>query len=285
MYLVWDVFVQSGSWGWKMYLQVLVDGPSTKEKAGVPRHSSSLANLIVTPIVIAKLPRAAGRAPVAKAWKDQNVDEKWDESAWAKRRDRREKRRALTDFERFKVLRLKKQVRHILKFGLESIGTYFQTLQIITLLLRYLAGYPTSQWSFMGLCSDIRCHILRAGAICCVFMATFETYKLQLTWLLCRQGSRFARRMQRFELRQSHLRSIFFRYTVNQWVLSKNSSALCSRRQLLSAIQLKSLSFVFSTRNCAYDAIAWTKIMKFWSNGIKSRTLYNFQSQVWPGGT
>ena len=158
-----------------MYLQVLVDGPSTKEKAGVPRHSSSLANLIVTPIVIAKLPRAAGRAPVAKAWKEQNVDEKWDESAWAKRRDRREKRRALTDFERFKVLRLKKQVRHILKFGLESCGTYFQTLQIITPLLRYLAGYPTSEWSFMGLCSDIRCHNLRAGAICCVFMATFET--------------------------------------------------------------------------------------------------------------
>ncbi|MCJ1344244.1 hypothetical protein MMC31_002447 [Peltigera leucophlebia] len=91
--------------------RVLVDGPSTKEKAGVPRHSSSLANLIVTPIVIAKLPRAAGRAPVAKAWKEQKVDEKWDESAWAKRRDRREKRRALTDFERFKVLRLRKQAR------------------------------------------------------------------------------------------------------------------------------------------------------------------------------
>lgn len=154
---------------------MLVDGPSTKEKAGVPRHSSSLANLIVTPIVIAKLPRAAGRAPVAKAWKEQNVDDKWDESAWAKRRDRREKRRALTDFERFKVLRLKKQVRHILKLGLESCGTYFQTLQIVTFLLRYLAGYPTSQWSFMGLCSDIRFHNLRAGAIFCVFMATFES--------------------------------------------------------------------------------------------------------------
>lgn len=53
---------------------------------------------------------------MAKAWNEQKVDEKWDESAWAKRRDRREKRRALTDFERFKVLRLKKQVRHILNF-------------------------------------------------------------------------------------------------------------------------------------------------------------------------
>lgn len=35
---------------------------------------------------------------------------KWEGSAWAKRRERREKRRALTDFERFKVLRLRKQV-------------------------------------------------------------------------------------------------------------------------------------------------------------------------------
>lgn len=138
-----------------MYFQVLVDGPSTKEKAGVPRHSSSLANLIVTPIVIAKLPRAAGRAPVAKAWKEQKVDEKWDESAWAKRRDRREKRRALTDFERFKVLRLKKQVRLILKFCFGTCGTYFQTLHIVARFLRHLAGNPTPQCSFVWHYSEI----------------------------------------------------------------------------------------------------------------------------------
>lgn len=153
-----------------MRLQVLVDGPSTKEKAGVPRHSSSLANLIVTPIVIAKLPRAAGRAPVAKAWKEQKVDEKWDESAWAKRRDRREKRRALTDFERFKVLRLRKQVRHLLKFCLESCGTYFQTPNRYA-PLRFLAGYSTSQWGFMWPCSDMGCYDLRA--ICGVIMGFF----------------------------------------------------------------------------------------------------------------
>lgn len=77
---------------------------------------------------------------MAKAWKEQNVDEKWDESAWAKRRDRREKRRALTDFERFKVLKLRKQVRHILKFCFETCGTYFQTLHIAALFPRHLAG-------------------------------------------------------------------------------------------------------------------------------------------------
>ena len=38
------------------------------------------------------------------------MEKKWDESAWAKRREQREKRRNLSDFDRFKVLRLKKQV-------------------------------------------------------------------------------------------------------------------------------------------------------------------------------
>lgn len=66
--------------------------------------------MIITPIVIPKLPRAAGRGPVAKAWEKAEVDSKWDQSAWAKRRDQREKRQGLSDFERFKVMKLKKQV-------------------------------------------------------------------------------------------------------------------------------------------------------------------------------
>lgn len=90
--------------------QALVDGPSTKPNASVPRHATSLANLILTPIVIPKLPRGAGRGAVARAWEKNEVQKKWDESVWAKRREQREKRRGLTDFERFKVLRLRKQV-------------------------------------------------------------------------------------------------------------------------------------------------------------------------------
>ena len=87
-----------------------MDGPSKKENGTVPRQSVALNNLIVTPIVIAKLPRAAGRGAVARAWEKAEVETKWDESAWAKRREQREKRRNLSDFDRFKVLRLKKQV-------------------------------------------------------------------------------------------------------------------------------------------------------------------------------
>jgi large subunit ribosomal protein L14e len=97
--------------------QVLVDGPSEKENASVPRHAISLSNLIITPLVIPKLPRGAGRGAVAKAWEKEGVESKWAESTWAKRRAQREKRRALSDFDRFKVLRLKKQVGILLLSG------------------------------------------------------------------------------------------------------------------------------------------------------------------------
>lgn len=51
---------------------------------------------------------------MARAWEKDEVQKKWDESTWAKRREQREKRKALTDFERFKVLRLRKQVGFVL---------------------------------------------------------------------------------------------------------------------------------------------------------------------------
>ncbi|KAI4120942.1 MAG: hypothetical protein LQ338_006663 [Usnochroma carphineum] len=91
--------------------RILVDGPSKKEYGHVPRHAVALNSTILTPIVIPKLPRAAGRGAVAKAWEKEDVEAKWEKSAWAKRREQREKRRALTDFERFKVMKLKKQAR------------------------------------------------------------------------------------------------------------------------------------------------------------------------------
>ncbi|MCJ1249624.1 hypothetical protein MMC30_006850 [Trapelia coarctata] len=92
--------------------RVLVDGPSSHEKlAPIPRHAISLANIILTPIILPNLPRAVGNGPLAKAWKKYEVDEKWMESSWAKKREQREKRRGLSDFERFKVMRLKKQAR------------------------------------------------------------------------------------------------------------------------------------------------------------------------------
>ncbi|KAF2851026.1 hypothetical protein T440DRAFT_489452 [Plenodomus tracheiphilus IPT5] len=90
--------------------RVLIDGPY--EKAPVPRQEIALAKLSLTPIVIPKLPRASGVGHVAKKWEEHKVQQKFDDSAWAKKRAALTKRRALNDFERFKVMKLRKQARH-----------------------------------------------------------------------------------------------------------------------------------------------------------------------------
>lgn len=91
-------------------IQVLVDGPSTNGDKIVPRHSLSLAHATLTPFVIPKLPRAAGTGPVRKLWEKEDIDGKWAQSSFAKKAAQQERRKNLTDFERFKVMRLKKQV-------------------------------------------------------------------------------------------------------------------------------------------------------------------------------
>jgi large subunit ribosomal protein L14e len=56
------------------------------------------------------MPRSAGTGPVKRLWEKNEIDQKWAESSWAKKREQQERRKNLTDFERFKVMRLKKQV-------------------------------------------------------------------------------------------------------------------------------------------------------------------------------
>lgn len=58
-----------------------------------------------------KLPRGIGPGPLKAKWAAADIDGKWAESSFAKRRAKSAKRRQLNDFERFKVLRLRKQIR------------------------------------------------------------------------------------------------------------------------------------------------------------------------------
>lgn len=95
----------------RFLLQVLVDGPSGEEQKIVPRHVLPLAHATLTHFVIPQLPRAAGTGPVKKLWAKNEIDGKWAKSGFAQKTDRAERRKNLTDFERFKVLRLRKQVR------------------------------------------------------------------------------------------------------------------------------------------------------------------------------
>lgn len=77
----------------------------------MPRQAISLSNTILSDFVLPNLPRAARSTVVKKFWEKAEIDKKWKETNWAKKRDQKEKRSALTDFDRFKVLRLKKQRR------------------------------------------------------------------------------------------------------------------------------------------------------------------------------
>lgn len=76
----------------------------------MPRHVLPLAHATLTPFTIPQLPRAAGTGPVKKLWEKNEIDGKWAKSSFAQKTDRAERRKNLTDFERFKVLRLRKQV-------------------------------------------------------------------------------------------------------------------------------------------------------------------------------
>ncbi|KAF3063661.1 ribosomal protein L14-domain-containing protein [Daldinia decipiens] len=91
--------------------RALVDGPSSDPKLVVPRQAISFADVLLSDLKIAKLPRAVRTGTLQNAWAKAEIDGKWKESKWAKRKDQTERRRALTDFDRFKVMRLKKQRR------------------------------------------------------------------------------------------------------------------------------------------------------------------------------
>lgn len=67
--------------------------------------------MLLTGIVITKLPLGARSGAVKSAWEAAKVDEQWKASNWYKKRVQNERRKNLTDFDRFKVMRLKKQRR------------------------------------------------------------------------------------------------------------------------------------------------------------------------------
>ena len=91
--------------------RALVDGPSSDPTLATARSTVSFSNTLLTPLVIEKLPRGARSGAVKAAWEKAGIDAKWKEGNWAKKQLQQERRQSLTDFDRFKVMRLKKQRR------------------------------------------------------------------------------------------------------------------------------------------------------------------------------
>ena len=91
--------------------RALIDGPST----GVPRQVLSYSSLTLTPYIVKGLPRGTKSTTIKKFWEKSGVQAKWDASSWAKKLEARKTRAGLTDFERFQVMRLKKQRSYAVK--------------------------------------------------------------------------------------------------------------------------------------------------------------------------
>ena len=91
--------------------RVLVEGVSSNPDLVVPRQSVPLQKCLLSGLVVEKLPRGARQATLRKFWEKSEIDSKWTQSNWAKKRDQMQRRKNLTDFDRFKVMRLKGQRR------------------------------------------------------------------------------------------------------------------------------------------------------------------------------
>lgn len=70
--------------------------------------------MVLTPIVVTKVPRAIGSGALKKRLEAEDIVKKWEATAWAKKLAAKQVRGGLSDFDRFKVMKLKKQRRAIL---------------------------------------------------------------------------------------------------------------------------------------------------------------------------
>jgi large subunit ribosomal protein L14e len=95
-------------------LQALIDGPTT----GVPRQSFPYRHLSLTSFVVPDLPRGSGTPIVKKYAEKAGVDEKWAATSWARKRALVERRKKLTDFERFTVMLEKRKRRDTVRKSL-----------------------------------------------------------------------------------------------------------------------------------------------------------------------
>ncbi|CDS05319.1 hypothetical protein LRAMOSA07848 [Lichtheimia ramosa] len=87
--------------------RVLIDGPTT----GVARQAWTLRHLTLTNLVVKGLPRNAGQTTVKKCLEKNDTLNTWAKSAWAQKIAQRQVRANLTDFDRFKVQKLKNKRR------------------------------------------------------------------------------------------------------------------------------------------------------------------------------
>nr|POE59147.1 60s ribosomal protein l14-a [Quercus suber] len=100
--------------------RVLVEGPSSDPKKAVPRHAAALSQLSLANIVIPKVIFGTGHTTLKKQWDAYEVESKWENGAYAKNQAKFARRKQLSDFERFKVMALRKQARFEVRKAMAS---------------------------------------------------------------------------------------------------------------------------------------------------------------------
>ena len=88
--------------------RVLLDGPCT----GVTRQPYRIKNLHLTKLT-ANFNHSAGTTIVKKAWEEAEISKKFAGTSWGKRIEMGKVRKSLTDFDRFKLSKLKSQRRRL----------------------------------------------------------------------------------------------------------------------------------------------------------------------------
>ncbi|KAI8142468.1 ribosomal protein L14-domain-containing protein [Fennellomyces sp. T-0311] len=87
--------------------RALIEGPTT----GVARQAYPYQNMTLTNVVVKGLPRSAGQATLKKYLEKSDALASFAKSAWAQKLKQREVRAGLSDFDRFKIAKLKNQRR------------------------------------------------------------------------------------------------------------------------------------------------------------------------------
>uniref|UniRef100_A0A6M2E479 Large ribosomal subunit protein eL14 n=1 Tax=Amblyomma tuberculatum TaxID=48802 RepID=A0A6M2E479_9ACAR len=90
--------------------RAVVDGPET----GVPRQAVTFKHMRLTRQKI-RVPMGTSTKVVRKAWKKNEVSQKWNESALAKKLAARRLKANMNDFDRFKLRRAKQSLNKVVR--------------------------------------------------------------------------------------------------------------------------------------------------------------------------
>merc|ERR1712018_883573 len=84
--------------------RILVDGPCT----GVPRVVVNLKQVQLTKFKI-NIPFGYRTGGIKKIWEKDDINAQWAETKWAKKIDAKARKATLTDFDRFKLMKIKQK--------------------------------------------------------------------------------------------------------------------------------------------------------------------------------